>query len=586
MRRFWFSVATLLALATLAPAQVAPPAVAQPSTPVQAAPSTDHQDLVFLGSTRPVLLRVHMLIDGRPYYAPWDDYMKKFFTYFDRNNKGFLSPQDMTRVPNAQFLQNHLRGAIGLGLQGQLARMAEVDTNKDGKVSLDEFKAYYRKAGFSALRFSSSSSSNNANTVTDAMFKHLGAEDGKLTPERVARAETVFQHLDTDEDEMITQAEIAPNLFNRNVAIAPVAFTAARRMAAPEPSGFLQINAGQPIDGILRQVLAHYDKDKNGKLSQPECGLDRGTFDDLDVDHDGQLDSVELKAFFRREPDLEFIVRAGSLVQENKVAQVLKELGSKVTSLPRTEVFNPTKRFMPLAIGVRPVDRDSLQFSLGDSRIELYTNSGTGFNPFQNIRQFYTQQFQSLDTKKKGYLESKEAMANQFLNGIFTLADRDGDGKLYEKELNAYMDMQAQGSGCSAMLQINDMGRSLFDLFDDNKDGRLSIRELRTAWSRLQTVANYSGTVTRADISRRFTIGLGQGQVFRNQQAMAVAAGKPGPLWFRKMDRNNDGDISPREFLGTAEEFRMLDTDGDGLISAEEARQAEARLAKQPEKKP
>src|SRR6185437_4376532 len=44
-------------------------------------------------------------------------------------------------------------------------------------------------------------------------------------------------------------------------------------------------------------------------------------------------------------------------------------------------------------------------------------------------------------------------------------------------------------------------------------------------------------------------------------------------LWFSKMDRNRDGDLSPREFLGTVEDFRKLDTDGDGLISVEEARQ-------------
>ena len=43
------------------------------------------------------------------------------------------------------------------------------------------------------------------------------------------------------------------------------------------------------------------------------------------------------------------------------------------------------------------------------------------------------------------------------------------------------------------------------------------------------------------------------------------------PVWFRKMDKNNDGDISPREWLGTDEDFKAIDADGDGLISAAEA---------------
>jgi hypothetical protein len=46
------------------------------------------------------------------------------------------------------------------------------------------------------------------------------------------------------------------------------------------------------------------------------------------------------------------------------------------------------------------------------------------------------------------------------------------------------------------------------------------------------------------------------------------------------MDRNGDGELSPREFLGTSEEFRRLDTDGDGLISLAEALRADAVLRK------
>jgi hypothetical protein len=41
------------------------------------------------------------------------------------------------------------------------------------------------------------------------------------------------------------------------------------------------------------------------------------------------------------------------------------------------------------------------------------------------------------------------------------------------------------------------------------------------------------------------------------------------------MDVNGDGDVSEREWLGSMEDFRKIDTDGDGLISVEEAEKAD-----------
>ena len=40
------------------------------------------------------------------------------------------------------------------------------------------------------------------------------------------------------------------------------------------------------------------------------------------------------------------------------------------------------------------------------------------------------------------------------------------------------------------------------------------------------------------------------------------------------MDRNFDGDVSWREFLGPRTVFDRLDTDHDGLLSPEEAERA------------
>src|SRR5262249_28497923 len=50
-----------------------------------------------------------------------------------------------------------------------------------------------------------------------------------------------------------------------------------------------------------------------------------------------------------------------------------------------------------------------------------------------------------------------------------------------------------------------------------------------------------------------------------------AAASGTGPDWFRRMDRNRDGDVSRREFLGPREQFDRIDRDRDGLIDPDEA---------------
>src|SRR5262249_60934442 len=122
-------------------------------------------------------------------------------------------------------------------------------------------------------------------------------------------------------------------------------------------------------------------------------------------------------------------------------------------------------------------------------------------------------------------------------------------------------------------------------------DGRLSVREMRNAVKLLAELDREGkGFITKTDIPRcsQATFRTGPAQPSAQPayvttvafspdgQYLAAAGPRPskaprGPEWFRKMDRNGDGDVSRREFLGTDEQFRAIDTDGDGLISAEEA---------------
>ena len=52
-----------------------------------------------------------------------------------------------------------------------------------------------------------------------------------------------------------------------------------------------------------------------------------------------------------------------------------------------------------------------------------------------------------------------------------------------------------------------------------------------------------------------------------------------GPVWFQRMDRNGDGDVSWREFFGPRDVFHKLDADHDLLIDPMEAAAAEKMFA-------
>jgi Ca2+-binding EF-hand superfamily protein len=311
--------------------------------------------------------------------------------------------------------------------------------------------------------------------------------------------------------------------------------------------------------------------------------LEKALFDSLDADGDGKLDAAELAGFFRRGADVELVGRVGNLPGVGGLlGRIGIPLGRAGMRTERAAVFNPKGRSTPLAGRVKRVDADTLGLRLGDARLLVQAGEGRGTN-VRNVRQFYEQQFRMLDVKDRGFVErkqEKENAGNPYLFQIFPLADRDGDGKLTRKELKAYFDLQEEGANCYAVVSVSDQGRGLFELIDSDGDGRLSVRELRTAWGRVGPLAKDRRGLAPGDIPRRIQVALGQGQTFFRAVGRSggpAAAKGAVPLWFRKMDRNNDGDVSRQEFLGTEEEFRALDSDGDGLISAEEAIRFEAR---------
>ena len=193
------------------------------------------------------------------------------------------------------------------------------------------------------------------------------------------------------------------------------------------------------------------------------------------------------------------------------------ELTVKLSGGPSAKATTITASRPAIARGRKDVRVETLsdghlEVALGDIRLEFHADGGE--NAAEDAKAYYANQFRAADADKNMYLEKSEVKDHGPFVTMFEAMDRDGDGKLYMKEVDAFVDRQTEAARSQMVLSVADQGRSIFSIVDQNRDRNLGIREIRGAVARASSWDHDGdGRIRSEEIPHHFQMTIGRGQI-------------------------------------------------------------------------
>ena len=455
------------------------------------------------------------------------------------------------------------------------------DSDKDGKLSAAEAARLPMRAKASgtglgdkwkALDRLPVDDSLSVEELTEFVNEQLGPVFQMSTrPPRLAQSVELVPRLDADHDQLISSQELVGGMAqlkqadlddDEAVSIAELQPNPRRAMSNNQqtlgsyPTPVFPVNTPDEVSIAVQRILEALGGDGQGTtVAVARIQSASGQPEMFDTNHDGRLNSEELTLWVQAKQP---VVQITAALAQRRPSTVQIEAGTTKTPAGAKASIN-----------------------LGGAAVEV--NATNNRAEQTDSTKLYRVRFLTADENKNGYLEETEFPTLQ-LSVSYQDVDANGDGMLMREELTTFVEFDAIALQAHIELMVGEEGKTLFELLDANSDRRLTMREIREGFSRLAGVdRNHDERVAQSELESRyrFTFSFGRNMEFSptgNAQTMPTTprlrSQNTGPIWYRRMDRSLDGDISWREFLGSREQFIKLDQNADELIDLNEANAA------------
>jgi EF hand len=538
LRRSAAVVPSWLCLAALVFAQNGIPISTEPKpTTARDQNASDHRDVVILLDSGPLVMRLNVGLGGVSLAQSRREYVAKMIAGLDTDKDGKLSRGEADRSPILRTKQRPGAKAFLDSLRSQTA-LTPRDVEQKINVIGGEFVAY---------RDDMTSAKNDVE-----VFKLFDKNANNLLDmDEIAAAAELIMSKDEDGDQCVAFQEFFPP--------PPPPDPMQALLQSPQIPALARVslvihNISEPATPA--RLLKLYDKNRDRLLGAAELGWTTDRLAPLDVDGNGGLDAAELRSL-AAEPDIDLSVDMRSEETEGGTIGVTACIGQRLDDQARPD-------YAKLAVAGAVV-----------------TFSHRNIDPVTSSIETAMREFNAMDADANGYLSRDEvAQRIRFERELFEFMDTDGDDKVFADEMKAYIRAKAEPVASTCRMNLYDTGNGFFMALDTNADGRVSEREKRNAAASLASLdRDGQPGIKQTEPVRHFHIEFVRGSYQLFGPSEQLLADTPafqqrtpsGPIWFQRMDKNNDGDLVWNEFFGHIELFHELDTDHDGLVDPQEA---------------